>query len=230
MTRKTSAKTLILSLGKPFILLVIVLVTAQPAAAQLKIAKLRYGGGGDWYANKTALPNLIKYCNTQLGMNLAAEEDAVDVGSRDLFSYPYVYMTGHGNVVFTPEEAENLRTYLAGGGFLHIDDNYGLDKFVRLELKKVFPELELVELPFSHPIYHQKFDFAKGLPKIHEHDGNPAQGFGLIYEGRLVVFYSFECDLGNGWEDQRIHNDPEAKRIEALQMGANILSFVFTSY
>ena len=230
MDSKTYAKTSISSILKLLMTVIVVLVTSFATEAQLKIAKLRYGGGGDWYANKTALPNLIKYCNTQLGMNLAAEEDAVDVGSRDLFAYPYVYMTGHGNVVLAPEEAENLRTYLAGGGFLHIDDNYGLDKFIRLELKKVFPELELVELPFNHPIYHQKFEFPRGLPKIHEHDGNPAQGFGLIYEGRLVVFYSFESDLGNGWEDQRIHNDPEAKRLEALQMGANIISFVFTSY
>ncbi|MBY0434487.1 MAG: DUF4159 domain-containing protein [Cyclobacteriaceae bacterium] len=204
-------------------------VTCGLSQAQIKIAKLKYGGGGDWYANKTALPNLIKFCNTQLSMNLSADDEAVEVGSRDLFSYPYVYMTGHGNVVFSTEEAQNLRNYLIAGGFLHIDDNYGLDKFVRLELKKVFPELELIELPFTHPIYHQKFKFPKGLPKIHEHDGKPAQGFGLIYEGRLVAFYSFECDLGNGWEDARIHNDPEAKRQEALQMGANIISFCFTS-
>jgi len=213
-----------------FIASTLFLVTPATGWAQQKIAKLRYGGGGDWYANKTALPNLIKFCNAQLSTNLEAEEDAVDVGSRDLFSYPYVYMTGHGNVVFTPAEAENLRNYLIAGGFLHVDDNYGLDKFVRLELKKVFPELELVELPFTHPIYHQKFDFPKGLPKVHEHDGKPAQGFGLIYEGRLVLFYSYECDLGNGWEDQRIHNNPENKRLEALQMGANLISFVFTSY
>ena len=205
------------------------MVTILSAQGQVRIGKLKYGGGGDWYANKTALPNLIKFCNTQLSMNIAADEDAVEVGSRDIFVYPYMYMTGHGNVVFSPEEAENLRKYLIGGGFLHIDDNYGLDKFIRLELKKVFPELELVELPFTHPIYHQKFDFPKGLPKIHEHDGNPSQGFGLLYEGRLVVFYSFECDLGNGWEDQRIHNDPETKRTEALQMGANILTFAFTA-
>ena len=211
------------------IAVILALVTPEKALGQLKIAKLKYGGGGDWYANKTALPNLIKFCNGQLSTNLAADEDAVEVGSRDLFSYPYVYMTGHGNVVFTPEEAQNLRNYLMGGGFLHIDDNYGLDKFIRLELKKVFPELELVELPFTHPIYHQKFNFPKGLPKIHEHDGSPAQGFGLIYEGRLVVFYSFECDLGNGWEDQRIHNDPETKRLEALQMGANIIAYSFTT-
>lgn len=197
--------------------------------AQIKIAKLKYNGGGDWYANKTALPNLITFCNTELGMNLIADEDNVEVGSPDLFSYPYVYMTGHGNVVFSTQEASNLRNYLIGGGFLHIDDNYGLDKFIRIELKKVFPELELIEIPYAHPIYHQKFEFPNGLPKIHEHDGKQAQGFGLFFEGRLVVFYSYECDLGNGWEDRRIYNDPEAKRQEALRMGANIISYCFTS-
>lgn len=197
--------------------------------AQMKIAKLKYNGGGDWYANKTALPNLAKFCNRELGTFLGEEEDVVEVGSPSLFDYPYVYMTGHGNVVFTASEAENLRKYLMAGGFLHVDDNYGLDKFIRLELKKVFPELELVEIPFTHAVYHQKFDFPKGLPKIHEHDGKPAQGFGLFYQGRLVLFYSFECDLGNGWEDQRIYNDPEAKRQEALKMGANLISFCFTS-
>jgi len=202
-----------------------------PARAQnqLKIAKLKYNGGGDWYANKTALPNLIKFCNQELGTNLQLEEDVVEVGSRDLFLYPYVYMTGHGNVVFSEAEAANLRKYLIGGGFLHIDDNYGLDKFIRIELKKVFPELELVELPFSHPIYHQKFDFPQGLPKIHEHDGKPPQGFGLIYQGRVVAFYSYECDLGNGWEDVRIHNDPEEKRQQALRMGANLIAYCFTN-
>jgi hypothetical protein len=200
------------------------------AQAQLKIAKLKYQGGGDWYANKTALPNLISFCNKELGMNLAAEEDIAEVGSPNLFDYPYLYMTGHGNVVFSTNEAQNLRAYLIGGGFLHVDDNYGMDKFVRIELKKVFPELELVEVPFTHLIYHQKFEFPNGLPKIHEHDGKPAQGFGLFYEGRLVVFYSYECDLGNGWEDKRIHNDPEEKRQQALRMGANILSYCFTSY
>lgn len=197
--------------------------------AQLKIAKLKYNGGGDWYANKTALPNLIEFCNKELGMNLSPDEDNVEVGSPDLYSYPYVYMTGHGNVVFSQEEALNLRNYLIGGGFLHVDDNYGLDQFVRIELKKVFPELELIEIPFDHSIYHQKFKFINGLPKIHEHDGKQAQGFGLFYEGRLVLFYSYESDLGNGWEDRRIHNDPESKRQEALKMGANILSFCFTS-
>ena len=196
---------------------------------QVKIAKLKYNGGGDWYANKTALPNLIKFANQELNMNLAPEEDVVEVGSTDIFLYPYIYMTGHGNVVFSENEAANLRKYLLGGGFLHIDDNYGLDKFIRIELKKVFPELELVEIPFDHPVYNQKFKFPKGLPKIHEHDGKPAQGLGLFYEGRLVVFYSFECDLGNGWEDQRIHNDPEEKRQQALRMGANLLAYSFTN-
>jgi hypothetical protein len=204
------------------------LFLSNSAISQVKIAKLKYNGGGDWYANKTALPNLISFCNKELGTNLNPEEDNVEVSSPALFSYPYVYMTGHGNVVFSTLEALNLRKYLLGGGFLHVDDNYGMDKFIRLELKKVFPELELVEIPFNHPIYHQKFTFDKGLPKIHEHDGKPAQGFGIFYEGRLVLFYSYECDLGNGWEDARIHNDPESKRQEALKMGANLISYSFT--
>jgi hypothetical protein len=197
---------------------------------QLKLAKLKYDGGGDWYANKTALPNLAKFCNANLKMNLDEDDEVVDVGSPDLFLFPYIYMTGHGNVVFSRSDAQNLRVYLEAGGFLHIDDNYGLDQFIRLEMKKVFPELEFVELPFNHPIYHQQFEFEHGLPKIHEHDGKPAQGFGLIYEGRLVCFYSYECDLGNGWEDQSIHNDPASKRQQALKMGANIISYSFTQY
>lgn len=195
---------------------------------QLKIAKLKYNGGGDWYANKTALPNLISFCNKELATHLEAEEDEVEVNSPALFDYAYIYMTGHGNVVFSMDEASNLRKYLIGGGFLHVDDNYGLDKFIRLELKKVFPEAELVDIPFTHAIYHQKFNFPGGLPKIHEHDSKPPQGLGIFYQGRLVVFYSYECDLGNGWEDQRIHNDPEEKRQQALQMGANLISYCFT--
>ncbi len=198
------------------------------AQSHLKIAKLKYNGGGDWYANKTALPNLIEFCNKNLGTSLAPDEEIVEVGSPELFLYPYVYMTGHGNVVFNTREAKNLRNYLIGGGFLHIDDNYGLDQFIRLEMKKVFPELEFVELPFNHPIYHQKFPFKDGLPKVHEHDGKPPQGLALIYEGRVVCFYSYECDLGNGWEDQSIYDDPEAIRQKALQAGANIISFAFT--
>ena len=212
------------------ILLIGISCVNSQSQAPLKIAKLKYQGGGDWYANKTALPNLIAFCNKELGMNLAADEDVAEAGSPNLFDYPYLYMTGHGNVVFSVNEAQNLRSYLVGGGFLHVDDNYGMDKFVRIELKKVFPELELVEVPFTHPIYHQKFEFPNGLPKIHEHDAKPAQGFGLFYEGRLVVFYSYECDLGNGWEDKRVHNYPEEKRQQALKMGANILAYCLTSY
>ncbi|MEL7004349.1 MAG: DUF4159 domain-containing protein [Bacteroidota bacterium] len=204
--------------------------TTVVGQGKVKIAKLKYNGGGDWYANKTALPNLIDFCNRELRMNLDYEEEVVDVGSSEIFLYPYVYMTGHGNVVFSNSDAQNLRKYLEAGGFLHIDDNYGLDQFIRLEMKKVFPELEFVELPFNHPIYHQKFDFRNGLPKIHEHDGQPAQGFGLILKGRLVAYYSYESDLGNGWEDQSVHKDPEAKRQQALKMGANILTYCFTQY
>ncbi len=193
-----------------------------------KIAKLKYQGGGDWYANKTALPNLIQFCNQELNLSMAPEEDVVEVGSQEIFYYPYIYMTGHGNVIFNDQEAENLRNYLIAGGFLHIDDNYGMDPFVRLEMKKVFPGLEFVELPFDHPIYRQKFKFKDGLPKIHEHDGKPPQGLGILYQGRLLCFYSYESDLGNGWEDQSVYNDPEAVRQQALKMGANILSFCFT--
>jgi Domain of unknown function (DUF4159) len=204
--------------------------TATAQESNLRIAKLKYNGGGDWYANKTSLPNLIRFCNKELNMNLQTEEDIVEVGSPELFSLPFVHMTGHGNVVFSEEEALNLRKYLVSGGFLHIDDNYGLDKFIRIEMKKVFPELEWIELPFTHPIYHQKYHFGDGLPKVHEHDGKSPQGFGLVYQGRLVCFYSYECDLGNGWEDQVIYNDPEELRQKALQMGANILAFALTQY
>ncbi len=200
------------------------------SAQQLSLAKLKYNGGGDWYANKTALPNLARFCNQQLNTNLSEDDEVVEVSSSELYMYPYLYMTGHGNVIFSKSEAQNLRTYLEAGGFLHIDDNYGLDEFIRMEMKKVFPELEFVEIPFDHPIYHQKFDFDYGLPKIHEHDGKPAQGLGLFFEGRLVCFYSYESDLGNGWEDQSIHNDPETKRLEALKMGANIISYCFTQF
>ncbi|TAE19101.1 MAG: DUF4159 domain-containing protein [Bacteroidetes bacterium] len=214
-------------------LLVLFCLLALPAWAQkptVRIGKLKYNGGGDWYCNKTSLPNLINFCNRNLNTNLAPEEDVVEAGSKDIFTYSFIHMTGHGNVVFSEAEAQNLRLYMLAGGFLHIDDNYGLDKYIRPEMKKVFPELEFVELPFSHPVYHQKYDFPNGLPKIHEHDGKPAQGFGLIYEGRLVCFYSYETDLGNGWEDQSIHNDPEERRQAAFRMGANLLTFAFTNY
>jgi hypothetical protein len=214
--------------AKNTILVFLFLSALSVSAQKLKIAKLKYGGGGDWYANKSSLPNLIRFCNHQLKTNLNAEEEVVEAGSPEIFSYPFVHMTGHGNVVFSSAEAQNLRKYLMSGGFLHIDDNYGLDKFLRPELKKVFPELSLVEVPFDHPIYHQKYTFPKGLPKIHEHDNKPPQGFGLFWEGRLVCFYTYECDLGNGWEDQAVYNDPEEIRQKALQMGANIITYAFT--
>ncbi|WP_422356494.1 DUF4159 domain-containing protein [Roseivirga pacifica] len=212
-----------------FILLTLLLSTnAFAQQATLKMAKLKYDGGGDWYANKTALPNLAKFCNEALNTNFSEQDASVEVGSPELFNYAYLYMTGHGNVVFSPSEAENLRNYLMAGGFLHIDDNYGLDAYIRLEMKKVFPELEFIELPFDHPIYKQKYTFENGIPKIHEHDNKPPQGFGLIYEGKLVCFYSYETDLGNGWEDQRVHDNPEEVRQKALKMGANIISYAFT--
>lgn len=193
-----------------------------------KVAVLKYNGGGDWYANPTSLTNLIHFAKRNLNMNINPTYDIVDVGSDDIFQYPFVHMTGHGNVVFSVDEAENLRNYLIAGGFLHIDDNYGMDGYIRPEMKKVFPELDFVELPFSHPIYHQEFSFENGLPKIHEHDNQPSRGYGIIFEGRLVCFYSYESDLGDGWEDQEVHNDSDYIRLLALQMGANILEYVFT--
>jgi hypothetical protein len=193
----------------------------------LRLALLKYNGGGDWYANPTSLTNLAEFCNSNLGTDLNTDYATVEVGSADLFNYPFIHLTGHGNIVFSPAEAENLRNYLIGGGFLHADDNYGLDPYIRVALKQVFPELTLVELPFEHEIYQQKFKFPNGLPKIHEHDGKAPQGFGLIYEGRLVVFYTYECDLGDGWEDPEVHRDPPDVRQKALQMGANIVSYAF---
>lgn len=194
--------------------------------ATLKMALLKYSGG-DWYSNPTALPNLAAFCNQQINTNFDTDYQTVAVGSAELFNYAFVYMTGHGNIIFSDAEAENLRNYLMAGGFLHIDDNYGMDPFVRVALKKVFPEQELVELPFEHEIFRQKFEFKNGLPKIHKHDDKPPQGFGLFWEGRLVCFYSYESDLGNGWEDQAVHNNPEPLRIKALQMGANIIQYAF---
>jgi len=200
---------------------------AKPAGYSIRLGRLKYQGGGDWYSSRTALTNLAKFCNNKLSMNIDPNEGVADVGSSDLSAYPYIFMTGHGNVIFSAQEATNLRTYLISGGFLHICDNYGMDKFVRREMKKVFPELELTELPFSHPVYQAPYRFPNGLPKIHEHDGKSPKGYGLIWKGRLVCFYDFECDLGNGWEDQEVYNDPESIRNQALQMGANILSHTF---
>jgi len=200
----------------------------MPLTAQ-KIAVLKYGGGGDWYANPTALPNLIKFSNSNNETKISENVETVTPGSPDIFNYPLLDMTGHGNVFFSDDEVQNLRKYLISGGFLHVSDNYGIDKYLRREMKKVFPELDFIELPFNHPIYHQKFEFKNGLPKIHEHDGKPAQGFGIIYKGRLVVFYDYECDLGDGWEVAEVHHDPLEIRTKALQMGANILSYIFNN-
>jgi hypothetical protein len=194
-------------------------------AQQLKLARMQYGGGGDWYSSRTALPNLARFCNRQISTGFQGEEAVVQVGSSDLFQYPFVFLTGHGNVVFSESEAANLRLYLESGGFLHICDNYGLDAFVRREMKKVFPELEFRLVPFSHPIYKGPFSFSTGLPKVHEHDGKSPQGWGLFVGDRLVCFYDYQCDLGNGWEDAEVYNDPEAIRIKALQMGANLVAY-----
>lgn len=208
---------------------VLLLAAAIAASAQgtYRLAVLKYRGGGDWYANPTAVPNLVRFCNQELGTRIDPEVPVVEVGSAELFDHPWVHMTGHGNVVVDQQEADNLRTYLIGGGFLHISDNYGMDPFVRPMLQRVFPELELVELPFDHPIYHQKFKFPKGLPKIHEHDDLPPRGYALIWEGRVVCFYDHECDLGDGWEDPDVHGDSEETRLKALRMGANLVQYAF---
>jgi hypothetical protein len=190
-----------------------------------QVAVLKYNGGGDWYGNPTSLPNLVMFCNAELGTAIDPDVPYVEIGSPDLFNYPFVHMTGHGNVVFSSSEAENLRNYLVSGGFLHISDNYGMDKFIRPQMKKVFPELDFTELPFDHPVYDQEYRFPNGLPKVHEHDDKPAQGLGLIHEGRLVCFYDVECDLGDGWEDPEVHKDPAEVREAALQMGANLIQY-----
>jgi hypothetical protein len=214
-----------MKIAVPLLLLVLFTSFTPPS---FQIALLKYSGGGDWYANPTSLPILVKFSNQNMKTTISEEIATVDAGNPEIINYPFVHMTGHGNVVFSEQEAQNLRKYLLAGGFLHIDDNYGLDKYIRPQMKKIFPELDFIELPFSHPIYHQQYEFTRGLPKIHEHDNKPPQGFGLIYDGRLVCFYSYESDLGDGWEDQAVHGDSEATRLKALQMGANILSFVFT--
>jgi Domain of unknown function (DUF4159) len=215
---------------KKFFLFILLAFPSFGQSYTLKIAKLKYNGGGDWYANKTSLPNLIGFCNKNLKTSIFPEEDIIEPNDPKIFQYPFLHMTGHGNVLFSDSDAKNLRKYLLAGGFLHIDDNYGLNKFIRKEMKKVFPEHEFVELPFAHPIYHQKYNFSNGLPKVHEHDNLPSQGFGIIHEGKLVCFFSYECDLGNGWEDQSVYNDPESVRQEALKMGANIVQFAFSNY
>lgn len=210
-----------------FLLSLIILLAANIQGQNIQIALMKYRGGGDWYANPTSLPNLVEFSNKNLGTSISTNIATIEPGSSNIFNYPFIHLTGHGNIIFSAQEADNLRKYLIGGGFLHIDDNYGLNTHIRREMKKVFPELDFIEIPFSHPIYHQKYQFPDGLPKIHEHDGLPPQGFGLIYEGRLVCFFTFETDLGDGWEDQLVHNNSEETRLKALKMGANIIQYVF---
>ncbi|MCB0445074.1 MAG: DUF4159 domain-containing protein [Gelidibacter sp.] len=192
-----------------------------------EIALLKYKGGGDWYANPTSLPNLVSYCNANINTKINPKTQVVEPGSSDIFQYPFVHMTGHGNVFFSDTEAENLRNYLMSGGFLHIDDNYGMQPYLNKELKKIFPDQELIELPKTHPIFSEAYKFPEGLPKIHEHNGKRAQAFGLFYKGRLVLLFTYECDLGDGWEDEEVHNDPWEIREKALKMGANIVKYVF---
>lgn len=211
-------------LGKS-VLIIFFILSIKPCMSQ-EVAVLKYDGGGDWYANPTGLPNLIRFCNENLNTKMSEKPATVETQSRDLFDYPIVFMTGHGNVFFSEKSAENLRTYLLAGGFLHVSDNYGLDPFLRKEMKKVFPDLDFQEIPVDHPIYKQTYSF-DGPPKIHEHDARPPQGFGLFYEGRLLCFYDYESDLSDGWEDEVVHNDPAEVRIKALQMGANIIEYAF---
>ncbi len=213
---------------KAFFIFILILSNFSFSQGTYQVAVLKYNGGGDYYANPTALPNLVQFCNKELNTNISKDVPYVEVGSKDIFRYPFVHMTGHGNVVFSRSEIENLRKYLLAGGFLHIDDNYGMNEFIRAELKKVFPDKQLVELPGNHPIFKQKYSF-NGLPKIHEHDGKRPQAFGIIDDGRLVCLYTYETDLSDGWEDPQVHNDPPEKRRTALQMGANILMYVFTN-
>ena len=212
-----------------FVALFVIMCSSTVIAQNIKLGLLKYNGGGDWYANPTSLHNLIAFCNKNLNTHIAAESETVEVGSNEIFNFPFIHMTGHGNVVFSDAEALNLRNYLISGGFLHVDDNYGMDKYIRVQLKKVFPELELVELSKDNAIFHQKYDFPRGCPKIHEHDGKPAQAFGLTYNGRLVCVYTYESDLGDGWEDQEVHKDSEETRLKALKMGANLVQFVFVN-
>lgn len=210
---------------KKFLALTICLFPLCLSAQNLAVAK--YKGGGDWYSNPTSLPNLIAFCNANINTQINSTPETVEIGSTDIFQYPLIHMTGHGNVFFSPEDAENLRNYLLSGGFLHIDDNYGMRPYITKELQKVFPNSELVEIPKTHEIFNIAYKFPEGLPKIHEHDGKRPQAFGIFHENRLVLLFTFESDLGDGWEDPEVHNDPQDVREKALKMGANIVKYAF---
>ena len=199
------------------------------SGAAQQIGLLKYQGGGDWYANPSALPNLIRFSNSEIGTSLEAKAETVEIGSSELFRYPFLHMTGHGNIVLSEAEANNLRAYLLAGGFLHIDDNYGMAPYLEKELPKIFPNKELTEIGADHPIFEQPHRFPDGLPKIHEHDGKRPQAFGYFHQGRLLLLFTYESDLGDGWEDAEVHNDPQEIRLKALQMGANILYYAFNN-
>ncbi|MFN7117263.1 MAG: DUF4159 domain-containing protein [Saprospiraceae bacterium] len=194
----------------------------------IKLALLKYNGGGDWYSVVDAMQNLAQFCNEQLNMNIDKNYATVEVGSAEIFNYPFLFMTGHGNIVFSDAEASNLRNYLLGGGFLFVDDDYGMAPYFQVAIKKVFPEKELVELPYQHPVYHQKYDFNNGMPKVHEHDQKPPVTYAILHEGRVVCVFAAESNISDGWESPEVHNDPEAVRRASLQMGANIVQFAFT--
>ena len=210
--------------------LIILLITILPyqiyCQGTFQIAVLKYNGGGDWYANPTSLKNLILFCNENIGANIENEPAVIEANNLNIFNYPFVHVTGHGNIIFDQNEIENIRNYLLSGGFIHIDDNYGMDKYIRKEIDKIFPNNDLLELKNNHPIFNSKYKF-NGLPKIHEHDGKDAQAFGITVEGRLVLIYTYESDLGDGWEDQEVHNDSDEARTKALKMGANIIKYAF---
>lgn len=206
-------------------LLLILLISATSLAQDIAI--LKYDGGGDWYANPTSLPNLIEFCNKNIQTRINEKPKTVEATSIEIFNYPIIFMTGHGNVFLNDDAVQNLRNYLTSGGFLHISDNYGMNEYMKKEMKKVFPKLDFQEIPYNHPIYHQSYNFENGVPKIHEHNGKRSQGFGLFYEGELVCFYDYESDLSDGWEDASVHNNPQKIREESLKMGANIVEFAF---
>lgn len=209
-------------------LLVSSIILSQAQNNSLKIALLKYNGGGDWYSVVDALENLVKFTNQNLNTGFSVDYATVDVGSAEVFNYPLLFLTGHGNIILSDQEAENLRNYMLAGGFLFIDDDFGIDPFIRPVLKKIFPQSDLKEVPFNHPIYHQKYDFPRGLPKVHKHNDKPTQGFGIFNQGRMVCFYSFESNISDGWESPEVHKDDPAIRQAALKMGANIIQFAFT--
>jgi hypothetical protein len=214
---------------KRIFMMVFMLFAINTYAQKTQVAVLKYKGGGDWYSNPTSLPNLVKFCNQMIKTDIDVNVAVVDAGSIDIFNYPFVHMTGHGNVFFDENDVNNIRDYLLAGGFLHIDDNYGMKDYAMSQMQKVFPELQWVELPYSHEIFQKPYSFPDGLPKIHEHDNKAPQAFALIYEGRIVCLFTYECDLGDGWEDQRVHYDSEETRRKALKMGANIIEYVFSN-